>query len=188
MGDVVDLAGKPAHLENDSEFVRDLCRFAESLLDEKAIRKKYRLANDVWEALGSNDALIEAVEAEKIRRIRNGDTKREKSQSLITKAPAILDGIMSDPGASPRHRVDAIKTLDGFAANAPEGAPPSDRFVITINLNGDVEHYDKSITINADDVAPNVAAPVEAIKHKRKPPETRLNMDSEDGGTIREVE
>ena len=47
MGDVVNL--KPASLVEDHNFIVDLARFRENLLDEKAIRKKYRLANDVWE-------------------------------------------------------------------------------------------------------------------------------------------
>ena len=64
---------------------------------------------------------------------------------------------MLDDAQSARHRIDLAKALDTFASNGPETAPASDRFVITINLNGDVEHYDKSITINADDVAPSDA-------------------------------
>jgi hypothetical protein len=101
MGDVVGLAGKLTHLKDNQEFVADLCRYAEGLLTEAAVKKKYRFTDDVWEKLGGDDALVEAIEAEKIRRMRDGSTKREKSQLLITKAPAILDGIMCDPSASP---------------------------------------------------------------------------------------
>ena len=64
MGEIVNLHGLSVGLENDLEFVSDLARFRENLLDEKAIRKKYRLANDVWEKLADDDALIRAVEAE----------------------------------------------------------------------------------------------------------------------------
>ena len=154
MGDVVNF---PVLLDSDlgRELIVDCVRFAEGLLDERAIRKKYRFDDSAWEALGSNDELVEKIEAEKLRRIRNGSAKREKSQLLITKAPGILDGIMSDPSASPRHRVDAIRTLDGFAANGPQTAPAGDkdRFVITINLGADhIERYSKSIDINANDV------------------------------------
>ena len=139
MGEIVDL--HPAHLEDNAEFIADLCRNAENLLTEAAVKKKYRFTDAVWEKLGDDDALVEKIEAEKIRRMRDGSSKREKSQMLITKAPAILDGIMSDASASPRHRVDAIKTLDGFAANGPEGAPAADRFVIQINLGDHVERF-----------------------------------------------
>jgi hypothetical protein len=70
---------------------------------------------------------------------------------LITKGPDILDSIASDVSASPRHRVDAIKTLDSFTGNTPEVAAAADRYIITINLGGDIEHYNKSLTVTADD-------------------------------------
>jgi hypothetical protein len=89
MGDVVDLNGRPVPLGDDisPELVADLARYAEGVLTEEFIRMKYRLAESAWEALGDNDALVEAVEVEKISRIRDGSTKREKSQQLITQAP-----------------------------------------------------------------------------------------------------
>ena len=122
MGDVVDMRGGPKlPSKDDYEFVVDLARFAEGITDEKAIRKKYRLADDVWNALGEDDDFVRAVTDEKTRRIRNGSHKREKAQGLIVKAPAILDSIMSDVSASPRHRVDAIKQLDAFTGNPQEG-------------------------------------------------------------------
>ena len=125
MGDTVNF---PISLDSDlgRELIVDCVRFAEGLLDERAVRKKYRFDDSAWDALGDNDELVEKIEAEKISRIRNGDSKREKAQALIVKAPDILDGIMNDPAASPRHRVDAIRTLDNFAANAP-GASRSGR-------------------------------------------------------------
>ena len=154
MGDVVDLHGQPAHLEDDLEFVADCCRYAENILSEAAVKKKYHFDDATWENLGSNDALIEAIEAEKVRRIRNGSTKRERAQQLVVQAPDILGGIMLDASASPKHRIDSAKALDAFAANGPEAAPASDRFQITINLGSDVLHFDKSIAIDANDVDP----------------------------------
>jgi hypothetical protein len=154
MGDVVDL--KPIRLEENHEFVADCCRFQEGILTEANMKRKYGFANDVWERLGDDATLLGAVEDEKIRRVRTGLQKRERAQGLITKAPAILDSIMSDTSASPRHRVDAIKQLDAFTGNPQEGAPLADRFVITINLGADhVEVYNKSISINADDGEPD---------------------------------
>jgi hypothetical protein len=152
-----DVANFPILLDSEvgRELIVDCVRFAEGLLDERAIRKKYRFDDSAWEALGSNDALVEAIELEKLRRVRDGSAKREKAQQLITKAPNILDSIMSDSSASPRHRVDAIKTLDGFAANGPENtAPASDRFVIQINLGSDVLRFDKSIAPDPNDIDP----------------------------------
>jgi hypothetical protein len=151
MGNVVSF---PTSLEDNHDFISDMARFAEGLLSEAAIRKKYRVGADVWEALGENDALVEKIEAEKIRRIRCGDSKRERAQQLVVKAPDVLGGIMLDASASPRHRVDAIKVLDDFSANGPESAPAGDRFVITINLGSDVLHFDKSRTVDANDHGP----------------------------------
>ena len=154
MGEVVDLHGQPAQLEDDLEFISDLARYAEGLLSEQAVKKKHHLAADTWERLGSNEVLIEKIEAEKVRRIRNGSAKREKAQQLVVQAPDVLGGIMLDASASPKHRIDSAKALDAFAANGPEAAPASDRFQITINLGSDVLHFDKSIAIDANDVDP----------------------------------
>jgi hypothetical protein len=153
MGDV-DLQGQPAGLEDNLEFVADCCRYAENILSEEAIKKKYRFDDATWESLGENDTLVEAIEAEKIRRIRNGSTKRERAQKLVVQAPDVLGGIMLDASASPKHRIDSAKALDAFAANGSEAAPASDRFQITINLGADVLHFDKSIAVDANDVDP----------------------------------
>ena len=120
MGEVVDLHGQPARLEDNQEFVADCASYAEGILSEEAVKKKYRFDDATWEKLGSNEALVEAIEAEKIRRIRNGSTKRESAQQLVVQAPDVLGGIMLDASASPKHRIDAIKALDAFAANGPE--------------------------------------------------------------------
>jgi lysophospholipase L1-like esterase len=172
MGDVVDLHGQPAHLEDDHELIENLARYAEGLLSKEAVKKKHRLADSIWQQLGENDALVEAIEAEKLRRIRNSQAKRELAQKHVVKAPDVLSGIMLDANASPKHRIDSAKVLDQFAANGPQSAPAGDRFIITINLGTDVsgaevvEHYNKSIAINADDVDPNDADAFAAITKK----------------------
>jgi hypothetical protein len=67
-------------------------------------------------------------------------------QQHIVKGPDILNDIMSDAKASPKHKVDAIKTLDALAANGPQAAAEQDRVIVTINLGGgDVLRFDKSI-------------------------------------------
>ena len=146
MSDVIDLRGQPAQLEDNQEFIADLCRFAENILSEAAVKKKYRFDDATWEALGSNDALVKAVENEKTRRIRSGQQKREKAQQLVVKAPDVVAAIMLDDNANARHRIDASKTLNDFAANGPgQGAPAADRFQIVINLGADVQlKYDRS--------------------------------------------
>jgi hypothetical protein len=154
MGDVVDLHGQPAQLEDNSEFISDCCRFAENIMSEAAVKKKYHFSDAEWERLGNDEKLIEAIELEKVRRIRTGQQKRERAQVLVVQAPDVLGGIMNDASASPRHRVDAIKTLDTFASNGPESAPAADRFQIVINLGSDTLRFDKSITPDPNDVDP----------------------------------
>jgi hypothetical protein len=173
MGDVVDLHGQLAHLEDDHhELVVDLCRYSEGLLSEKDVKKRHHFDNATWKRLGKDDALVEKVEAEKLRRMRDGSTKRELAQKHVVKAPEILNGIMSGGNdVSPKHKIDAIRTLDGMAANGPEGAPMTDRFIITINLtadgsnsDADVLRFNKSIKVDVDDVDPfNDTAPQKVI-------------------------
>jgi hypothetical protein len=169
MGDVIDL--KLASLIDNQDFVSDMCRFQEGIVTEKAVRKKYGFDEAAWEKL-NDDELVRAIEAESVRRIRDGSAKREKSQQLITKAPGILDSIMTDPAASPRHRVDAIKTLDTFAANGPEAATAGTRFLIQINLGSDFLTFNKSIRplepgeIDPDDSSPDTGM-IAAITTKK---------------------
>jgi hypothetical protein len=142
-----------AALIKDDAFITDFARFSEGILDEKFLRRKYRLAEVDWIRLGADDQLVEAIELEKIRRIRNGAAKREKAQQLVVKGPEILSGIARDSTASARHRVDAIRTLDSMSDTGPEAAPPMDRFQITIVLSADERiTIDKPYakTINSD--------------------------------------
>ena len=126
-------------LIENHEFVTDLARYAEGLYSEAAVKKKYHFDDATWASLGNDDALVEAIEAEKIRRIRNGSAKREKAQAHIVKAPDILNTIMSDETANARHRVDSIKALDSLADNGPRATPAMDRFVINIDLTADAK-------------------------------------------------
>src|SRR5262249_40214533 len=60
-GFLVDTPNLPA-LANNFELITDLTRFAEGLLEEKHIRKKYRFNEATWTALGTDEKFIEAVE------------------------------------------------------------------------------------------------------------------------------
>jgi hypothetical protein len=149
----------PTSLIEDHEFITDCARYAEGLLSEKDVKKRHHFDDNTWESLGNNEKLIEAIEAEKVRRIRNGSTKRERAQQLVVQAPGVLGDIMLDASASPKHRIDSAKALDAFAANGPEAAPASDRFQIIINLGDDVLKFDKSIEINPNDIDPHNTDP-----------------------------
>ena len=154
MGEIVDI--KPARLDENHEFVADCCRFQEGILTEKAVRKKYRLADDVWEQAGEDDVLVRAIELESVRRIRDGSAKREKSQQLVIKAPEVLSGILLDDTANARHRIDSAKTLNEFASTgAAAAAGQSDKFIIQINLGSDTLTFNKSIAPDVNDIDPN---------------------------------
>src|SRR5262245_41551731 len=173
MGDVVSLHGPQIDLTSDlgRELIVDLSRFYEELLSEAAIRKKYRFDDKTWEQLGSDDKLVEMVEDEKIRRIRDGSAKREKAQQLVVKAPGDLGDIMNDPNAIPRHRIESAKARDDVAANGPEAAAAGTRFVIQINMGASSETFSKSIKVDPLDEDPYHPTPPEvlaAIAAKKK--------------------
>jgi hypothetical protein len=165
MGDV------PAAILDDRDFVVDFARYSEGILDEKFLRRKYRFAESVWESLGEDDALVKLIEDEKLRRIRDGSSKREKAQQHIVRAPDILNAIMSDTNANNRHRVDAIKTLDAIATPPGQAAAADqNRFIIRIDLSADlvggpgvVETYNKSRAITPDDPDDTSTTPQELV-------------------------
>ena len=145
----------PTSLIENHEFITDCARYAEGLLSEQDVKKKHHFDDATWEQLGNNDALIEAIDAEKIRRIRNGSTARERAQVLFAQAPDVLGDILHDDGVSPRHKIESARELRQIAANGPEATPATDRFQIIINLGADVvERYDNSIAVNPNDVDP----------------------------------
>jgi hypothetical protein len=155
VGDVIDLRSQSAHLEDD-ELIENLARFADGTLSEAAVKSRHHLSNEEWSALGDSDRLVELVEAAKLRRIRTGATKRERAQIEIVDGPPILGKIMRDPNANARHVIDSVKALDALASTGAEAAAAGTRFEITINLGADhIEHYSKSIAIDANDTDPN---------------------------------
>jgi len=141
----IDSLSMPLDGELRHDFIVDCARFAEGILTERAVKKKYRFDDATWERLGSNEPLIEAIEAEKAKRIRDGTTARERAQVLYAETPTVLGNILHDGGASPRHRIESARELRQIADNGPQQSVPAaaaDRFLITINLgNGEVLRY-----------------------------------------------
>jgi hypothetical protein len=168
MDSVPDLA---AQLLADTEFVADLARYSEKLLTEKFIRRKYNLTDDAWEQLGNDDSLVEAIEAEKLRRIRNGLAKRELAQKYIVKGPTILNKIMDSETANERHKIDAVKALDAIADPGPQAVPTADRFFIRIDLTQDAKL--KGIEPDPKDIIEFDATP-------RKAPATITDQSKDD--------
>jgi hypothetical protein len=101
---------------------------------------------------------------------------------LITKAPRYLGHHMSDPTASPRHRVDAIRTLDSFTGGPGNAAPAGDRFLIQINLGSDTLKFDKSRAVDPHDIDPN-ETPMLAARAAKKPTESDGRYSLTDCGT-----
>jgi len=133
------ITNDPPSLIDNHEFVTDLARYAEGLFSEQDVKKRHHLDEDTWTKLGEDEALIEAIEAERIRRVRSGAAKRERAQQHIVKGPDILEKIMSDESANARHRIDSVKALDALADNGPGMAPAADRYVIRIDLSADAK-------------------------------------------------
>src|SRR5262249_20205675 len=136
-------------LRENSEPVQDLCRYAENLASESAVRKKWRLSEETWELLGADDELVRAIEEEKTRRIRSGATKRELAQQHIIRGPTVLASIMDDPRANARHRVDSIKALNAIADPGPEAAAAQERIFIRIDMSADTKDPKDVLTIEA---------------------------------------
>jgi hypothetical protein len=174
MSDTVSL---PIALDSElgRALVADCARFSEGVLTEAAVKKRHHFDDATWEALGDNEALIEAIEAEKLRRIRSGAAKREKAQHLVVPAVDILSNIATDPTQS------AIKTLDAFADSGPKDGPAAAEtlFLIKIDLSGgsddpaDVYERTVALTKPASDPWPDAgSAPKELLpaiaanKHK----------------------
>jgi len=149
-------------LRENHELVQDLCRYAENLASESAIRKKWRLSEEVWERLGADDELVRAIEEERTRRVRSGATKRELAQQHIIRGPGVLATIMDDPKANARHRVDSIKALDAIADPGPEAAAEQERIFIRIDLSAgsDVKDDPKNV-LEIEAVVPSTPKQIE---------------------------
>jgi hypothetical protein len=130
-----------AKLITDDSFIADCCRVSEGILSEAAIRNRWQklVSETDWATMGSNAELVEAIERERIRRIRNGQTAREKAQLHAIKAPDILERIMTDESISPRHKIEASRELRAIAATGPEDRLAADRFIFKIDLGADVK-------------------------------------------------
>jgi hypothetical protein len=120
---------------------------------------------------------VHSIEAESVRRVRDGSSKREKSQLLVTRAPDVLGKIMDDDSQSARHRIDSCKVLNDFAASGPEAATAGTRFLIQINLGSDTLTFNKSIRplspgeIDPDDSGPDIDTGVVAAIAMKNPTE-----------------
>jgi hypothetical protein len=139
-------------LINNHELIEDLARYQEGLYTQQQVKKKWREVIDekTWETLGSDDELVQAIEARRVQRVRSGAFKRERAQQHITKGPDVLEKIMSNPASNERHRIDAVKALDALADPGPQAAAPADHYHIVIDLSGDSKLKDPADVIVID--------------------------------------
>jgi hypothetical protein len=128
-------------LTSNHELIEDLARYQEGLYTQQQVKKKWREAIDekTWNELGSDNELVQAIEARRVQRVRSGAFKRERAQQHVTRAPDALAAIMDDSNANHRHVVDAIKTLDHLADPGPRTASDADRFIVHIDLTADAK-------------------------------------------------
>lgn len=127
-------------LINNHNFLTDACRFSEGLLTQDQVIKKYRLSDADLKLLENDEPLIAAIEAEKTKRIRCGDTARERAQVLYAEVPNRLGDFLRDPTVSPRHAIESAKEIRAIAANAGDIISPAaaaERFTIVINMGND---------------------------------------------------
>jgi hypothetical protein len=136
----VRLRGLNVLLDSDvgQAFVVDCCRHTEGLLSDTDIKSKWALSDEDWMRLATNAPLLEAVRAERDRRIIAGDAAKEGAQKHFAKAPNVLGDILTDQQVSPRHRIEAARELRQVAGEKLGGASGADeKIIIKINLGGD---------------------------------------------------
>jgi hypothetical protein len=126
-------------LLDNFELIQDLARYGEGTLTREQVKRRWKklITDEMWNTLGSNDELVDRIEAQKLQRVRDGSCKREKAQLLIIAGPTILSDIASSPTASEKHKIDAVKALDSLTGNPAETAQ-QDRIVIRIDMGADV--------------------------------------------------
>ena len=134
-------------------------RYAENILSEAAVKKKYHFDDATWESLGSNDALVEAIEAEKVRRIRNGSTKRERATATNWNASARRLGRHYARRQRVAEASDQLSQSIGRACCHSQRTGKwcqrridlSSKLILAMSPNG---YRYRSISINPDDIDP----------------------------------
>lgn len=131
-GTEVGLDSEPA-----KTFITDCSRNIEGLLSDREIRETWGLDEGEWTGLAANTRLLNAIKAERERRIRSGEAAREAAQQHFAKAPSILNDIMQNDTIPPRHRIEAAKELRQAAGGDRENMGAGEKFVIVIDLGED---------------------------------------------------
>jgi hypothetical protein len=125
------------------DFVADCVRAGEGLISDRELRDKYEIAPDAWKVITKNKSLIQAIRAESERRVRTGLAAQEAAAKHFSRAPKVLNDIMSDKATHPKFRIEASKELRSTAIGNGNGAAGAggQQFVININLTGKTERH-----------------------------------------------
>jgi hypothetical protein len=117
-------------------FIADCARNTEALIPDREIKTNYELSDEDWNRLGENTSLLHAVRTERERRVKTGGATREAAQRHFA-APTVLNEILTNRLASPRHRIEAAKELRQLATNGSDTTSNEEKFVLIINLGAD---------------------------------------------------
>ena len=79
-------------------------------MSESDIKNKWTIGDEDWMNLADNAALLQAVRAERQRRILVV-MSRERRPRHFAKAPTVLGDVLTDEQVSPRHRIEAAREL-----------------------------------------------------------------------------
>jgi hypothetical protein len=153
---LVRLRGVDLSLDSEPArtFITDCARNIEGLRSDREVKEAWGLDVVDWARLAENTVLLNAIKAERERRIHNGDAAREAAQRHYALAPSILNEILQNEAISPRHRIEAAKELRQVAAGARENKSTGERFIISIDLGGDqrlVKEFDQPARVPGDD-------------------------------------
>jgi hypothetical protein len=119
-------------------FVSDCARYTEGLLAEADVKRKWGVSDEAWQGLEQNDAVLEAVQRERERRVMNGAAATEGARRQFVKTPSVLGSILSSDEVSPRHRIEAARELRAIVgANSDPNRQAGEKFTVVINLGAD---------------------------------------------------
>jgi hypothetical protein len=155
MSETIVLRGTPVDLDSPVgyQFVVDVTRAAEGLIDDAQLMEAYELTSEYLQTLAANKTVARAVQAERKRRVRSGTAARESAAEIFVRAPKVMGEILDDKSANPRHRIESARELRATAIGGTDGGRPmdSERFQITINIGPDSLVFDKPIAVGPDD-------------------------------------
>jgi hypothetical protein len=143
---------------NETSMAQLASEMAMNIRNYKAIFKDFGITEEDYYEISKHPFFIRAKEQFALEwnsTMSAADRVRLISASYAEQALPVMGRRMMDP-TEPLDR--ALNTFKQMCANAGIGndkaAPQNaaDRFVITINLGADTEHYNKSIEVNPNDV------------------------------------